>query len=96
MSFESRARYEAGDPIDDYLAREARRDHLWARARGERLADLTRQILSALDGQALLVDVERATPIVFSTLADLLFGNHSIDLPSMIRGKAEDDPKGSI
>ena len=81
MSFQSRSQYEAGDPVEEFLARETRRDHLWARARGERLADLTRQILSALDGQALLVDVERATPIVFSTLAELLFGNHAIDLP---------------
>jgi hypothetical protein len=81
MTYQSRSEYEAGDPIEDFLEREARRDHLWARARGERLADLTRQILAALDGQALLVDVERATPIVFSTLADLPFGNHAIDLP---------------
>jgi hypothetical protein len=81
MSFESRWVWEAGDPIADHLAREERSDHHRARARGERLADLTRQILSALDGHGLLVDAERATPVVFSTLADLLYVNHAIDLP---------------
>jgi hypothetical protein len=81
MTHVPRSVYEYGDPVAEQIARDERRDHLWAQARGERLAALTRQILTALDGHGLLVDGDRATPIVFSVLADALEGNRAIDLP---------------
>jgi hypothetical protein len=79
MTHVPRSVYEYGDPVAEQIAHDERRDHLWAKARGERLAALTRQILTALDGHGLLVDPDRATPIVFSALADCLFGTHGPD-----------------
>ena len=80
MAFESRSHYEFGD---DPPAAEEARDHLLAHARGLRLVGLSEAIVSRLDGAGLLTDREDATVLIFHVLADLLYGNASIDVPTL-------------
>jgi hypothetical protein len=80
MSYERRSVYEYGD---DPAAAEEARDHLLAAARGMRLANLTDAIVGKLDGAGILPQREDATVLIFSVLADLLYGNASIDVPTL-------------
>lgn len=79
MPFERRSVYELGD--DDPAAADERRDHGLAPARGRRLTAITGGIVSALMAGGLVRDPETATAVIFSTLADHLYGNHAIDIP---------------
>jgi hypothetical protein len=85
MTYEPRSRYEYGD---DPAAAEEARDHLLAHARGLRLAGIADAIVSKLDGAGMLPDREDATVLIFGVLADLLYGNHAIDVPTL-RGRGE-------
>jgi hypothetical protein len=68
------------DPVEAMVAAEERRDHLWARARGERVDLLATLIVSALRGDGIAVP-EHAHAIVFRQIADFWYGNAAIDFP---------------
>jgi len=80
MSHVPRSVYEYGD---DPAAADEARDHLLAAARGIRLAQITEAIVSRLDGAGMLPHHDDATVLIFGVLADLLFGNASIDVPTL-------------
>jgi NAD(P)H-hydrate repair Nnr-like enzyme with NAD(P)H-hydrate epimerase domain len=68
--------------ISDAIDREERHDHALATARGQRLDQLARAIVDALVGNGLLSDPRYARVITFHVLADHLYGNAAIDIPT--------------
>lgn len=77
---------DPGDPVEQVIAAETAADHKRAKARGLRVLELTDVALGALDGHGLLRDQEQARVVVFGAIADALYGNLSIDIPTLLRG----------
>jgi len=69
---------------DEELAQDTRRDHARAEARGERLADLSEAIVSALVGHGLLRQPRTARLVVFHLLAEHFYGNRAVDIPARL------------
>jgi hypothetical protein len=69
--------------IEDEIARAADQDHARAGERGDRLRTIANALVSALIGQGLLHgDARVARVLAFHTLADHLYGNRAIDIPT--------------
>jgi hypothetical protein len=67
---------------EDELRQAEAHDHARAGERGERLRDLSNAVVSELLGAGILLsDPRAARVVVFSTLADCLHGNRSVDIP---------------
>lgn len=77
--------YDHGNPVDHVIAEDEAHDHARAKQRGERVLDITRIVLGALDGHGLVRDQEQARIVIWSALADALYGNCSIDIPKLTR-----------
>lgn len=75
--------YDRHDPVSKLLADEEAADHARAKARGARIMDITRIVLGALDGHGLVRDQEQARIVIWSALADALYGNVSVDVPQL-------------
>lgn len=65
-----------------YLAAETARDHDRAKARGVRLAALTDAVLAHLQSRGITLDPSAVRQGLFHALADELYGNAAIDIPS--------------
>lgn len=76
----------ADDPVDLQVLVEEHRDHARARARGERLRALADAIVSTLEAHGLVYDGDAAIVVVYGVLADHLYGNHAVDIPTLRRG----------
>lgn len=79
--------HEAGDPLYEALADEERHDHERARARGVRLLGIAETIVDRLVGDGVVSADERLYVPICSVLADCLYGNLAIDIPSRPRGR---------
>ena len=75
--------YDTNDPVTILLAEEERQDHARAKARGIRVLDVTDLVLCALDGHGLLRDQQQARIVIWSAVADALYGNLAIDIPQL-------------
>jgi hypothetical protein len=95
MAHEPRSVYEFGDDRRPETVAEERRDHARAYARGERVADLTLAVVLGLVGHGLLRDPRAARPIVFQTLAELLYGDAAVDIPERIDANHGGDVHGA-
>jgi len=73
------------DPVERQLATDTFLDHARAKARGQRALEIADVALGALDGHGLVTDQERARIILWSAIADALYGNAAIDRPSLLR-----------
>lgn len=71
---------------DDELRAAEAHDHARAGERGERLATIAEAIVSALENNGLVHDLQPARLIAFHTLADHLYGYQSIDIPDRLAG----------
>lgn len=78
--------HDPGDPVQRVIDREQARDHANAKARGERVRGLVDLLVAALDGYALIRDVEQARPILCATLAEGLYGLRAVDLDTRAPG----------
>jgi hypothetical protein len=81
MAHVPRSQYEFGDPVFEEIAREERRDHHRAPARGQRLLLIADSIVSVLHANGHLDDPDAARGDVFHVLADALFVNAALDVP---------------
>jgi hypothetical protein len=73
------------DPVDVFLEAEERRDHDRALARGLRVRDAADAVLSVLEAHGNGPrDRAAARVVVFSVLADVLYGNAAIDIPTLV------------
>lgn len=79
--------YEAGDPLYEALSAEERADHQKARARGERLRTIAETIVDRLVGDGVVSADERLYVPICSVLADCLYGNLAIEIPTRPRGR---------
>lgn len=86
-------RHELGDPVFAAIDAETRRDHAVATARGARLARLSAAVVSDLVGRGLVSADDDARVAVFSVLADHLYGDAAIDVPTL--RPASDSPSDS-
>jgi|SRR4051812_8951894 hypothetical protein len=73
------------DPVERQLATDTFLDHAKAKARGIRALEIADTALGALDGHGLVRDAERARVILWSAIADALYGNAAIDIPQLRR-----------
>jgi hypothetical protein len=72
------------NPVDREVADDAARDHAQAGARGRRVLDLTNAVLSALQATGLIVfDPDEARVAIFSVLAEDIYGNAAVDIPTL-------------
>lgn len=71
---------DPGDPVAQQLAADEHADHARAKARGQRVRELTNLVVSALDGHGVIRDHERARVIVYGALVDALFGTVAVDV----------------
>jgi hypothetical protein len=88
MSFEPRSRYEYGDPLLEAVAREERHDHALAPARGARVEQIATAVVAALHTRGILTYPEVAQALTFDVLANWLYGNAALDIPT----RRKDDP----
>ena len=68
------------DPLEQALQRDTDFDLARAKARGLRLAQLTRMVVGALDGHSLVRDPSAARVVVQAVLASALYGDAAVDL----------------
>lgn len=66
---------------EQYIADETARDHERAKARGERVEQLTDSVLSHFIAVGVTVDRAAVRVGLFHVLADALYGNSAIDIP---------------
>jgi hypothetical protein len=67
---------------EEQLRQAEAHDHARAGERGERCRDLANAVVSAIDGRGLLRDPRSARVIAFHVVADHLYGNVAIDVPT--------------
>lgn len=74
------------DPVERTIADETAFDHAQARRRGLRVAMVADVALGALDGHGLIRDAEQARVVLLGAIADALYGDLSLDIPTIRRG----------
>jgi hypothetical protein len=90
VTYEPRSVYEFGDTLAECLARQERREHLTARAKGQRLLLIADACLTALIAQgSSFAGAADARRVLFHVLADLLYSpDTAIDVPDFTRAEA--------
>lgn len=68
------------DPVEHRLALDAARDHERAKARGQRVREITNRVISDLHAYGQVRDPEHARSIVYGAIVDALYGNAAVDL----------------
>jgi hypothetical protein len=92
MTHLPRSHYELGDPLAEALARQERREHLTARAKGQRVLLIADACLTALIAQgSSFAGAAEARRVLFHVLADLLYQpDTAIDVPDFTRAESLD------
>jgi hypothetical protein len=72
-----------GDPVEAMLDDERQADHAQAARRGERLARIADAVASNLHARGILTCTDDLRGALFHALADELYGNAAIDVPTL-------------
>jgi len=72
-------------PWERIIADETALDHARAKARGLRAMEITNLVLCALDGHALVSDPAQARVVIWTAVAESLYGLAAVDMPRMPR-----------
>jgi len=83
MPFERRSYYEFGDPVHSAIVQDEARDHAWAKRRGEQALAIADAILDRLVSRALVTGAVDVRVEIFSAVADTLYGDVAIDVPTL-------------